>query len=81
MNANAGTERMSANVEANRDYGWLVGYCRTNRIDTPTRQEAEQAVAAQHGGDWRSYARSLHARELQQLRRSPQKPGAVPLLF
>jgi hypothetical protein len=50
---------MSANVEVNRDYGWLAGYCRANRIDTPTRHEAEQAVADLHGGDWRRYGDSL----------------------
>jgi hypothetical protein len=50
---------MSANVEVNWDYGWLAGYCRANRIATPTRHEAEQAVEVHHGGDWRRYGDSL----------------------
>jgi hypothetical protein len=63
---------MSPNVEANRDYGWLAGYCRANGIDTPTRHEAEQAVAARHGGDWDGYARRLRGRELFPPRRVPR---------
>ena len=47
---------MSANVEINWDYGWLAGFCRAHRIETPTRHEAEQAVTTLHGGDWRRYA-------------------------
>jgi hypothetical protein len=50
---------MSANVEVNWDYGWLAGFCRAHRIDTPTRHEAEHAVTTQHGGDWHRYAASL----------------------
>jgi hypothetical protein len=69
---------MSPNVEANRDYGWLAGYCRAHGIDMPTRQEAEQAVAARHGGDWRGYARSLRTRELFPPRRVPREPARVP---
>jgi hypothetical protein len=69
---------MSPNVEANRDYGWLAGYCRANGIDTPTRHEAEQAVAARHGGDWRGYARSLGARALFPPRRAAREPAPVP---